>query len=107
MNVQSFEAYEPPVAKEQTNNEHKEMQAAQIAKHINHFTGTLQMTNKVTSKANAPQQHPDSSDCGSIVCYLMDRISRNKEIDPNLLRENCMRYKAKIVVKLLTDKPRS
>ncbi|KAI8555269.1 hypothetical protein RHMOL_Rhmol05G0161900 [Rhododendron molle] len=167
LNVQSFKTYEPPVAKQQTNEEHKEHSndqrkdmdvidfipeqyrdmvttiikdgssicvwaaeelgcfvfdndfrflmlnetltsgANQIANDINALIGTVRMTNKVRTVPNAPQQHPESVDCGVIVCYLMDRISRNKEIDPNLSREQCIRFRAKMVVKLLTDRPRS
>ncbi|KAI8547391.1 hypothetical protein RHMOL_Rhmol07G0191900 [Rhododendron molle] len=147
-NVESFRAYEPPVAKQQTNDEHKEHSidqnkdmdvidfipeqyrdvvttilkdksrilmldepltsgANQIAKDINLLTGTVRMTNKVRIVPNAPQQHPASVDCGVIVCYLMDRISSNKEINPKLSKEECKRFRAKMAVKLLTDRPRS
>ncbi|KAG5562396.1 hypothetical protein RHGRI_005209 [Rhododendron griersonianum] len=81
----------------------------QIANDINTIVveGTVQITNKVRVVTHTPQQHPEYVDCGVIVCYLMNRISRNKEIDPNLSREQCTRFRAKMAVKLLTDKPRS
>ncbi|KAG5544882.1 hypothetical protein RHGRI_017368 [Rhododendron griersonianum] len=81
----------------------------QIANDINTIMveGTVQITNKVRVVTHTPQQHPEYVDCGVIVCYLMNRISRNKEIDPNLSREQCTRFRAKMAVKLLTDKPRS
>ncbi|KAG5524623.1 hypothetical protein RHGRI_031331 [Rhododendron griersonianum] len=83
--------------------------ANQIANDINTIMveGTVQITNKVRVVTHTPQQHPEYVDCGVIVCYLMNRISRNKEIDPNLSREQCTRFRAKMAVKLLTDKPRS
>ncbi|KAI8540398.1 hypothetical protein RHMOL_Rhmol09G0260700 [Rhododendron molle] len=82
--------------------------ANQIANDINGLIpGTIRITNKVRTVRATPQQHPDSYDCGVIVCYLMNRISRNKEIDPNLSRQQCIRFRAKIVVKLLSDRPRS
>ncbi|KAI8574125.1 hypothetical protein RHMOL_Rhmol01G0330000 [Rhododendron molle] len=82
--------------------------ANQIANDINGLIpGTIRITNKVRTVTATPQQHPDSYDCGVIVCYLMNRISRNKEIDPNLSRQQCIRFRAKIAVKLLSDRPRS
>ncbi|KAG5562216.1 hypothetical protein RHGRI_005077 [Rhododendron griersonianum] len=83
--------------------------ANQIANDINTLMveGTVRMTNKVRTVTNTPQQHPESVDCGVIVCYLMNRISRNKEIDPKLSQEQCIRFRAKMAVKLLTDTPRS
>ncbi|KAG5521582.1 hypothetical protein RHGRI_033963 [Rhododendron griersonianum] len=83
--------------------------ANQIANDINTFMveGTVRITNKVRIVTNTPQQHPEYVDCRVIVCYLMNRISRNKEIDPKLSREQCIRFRAKMAVKLLTDKPRS
>ncbi|KAI8556180.1 hypothetical protein RHMOL_Rhmol05G0231900 [Rhododendron molle] len=81
--------------------------ANQIAKDINLLTGTARMTNKVRIVPNAPQQLPASADCGVIVCYLMDRISRNKKINPKLSKEQCKGFRAKMAVKLLTDRPRS
>ncbi|KAI8572999.1 hypothetical protein RHMOL_Rhmol01G0244900 [Rhododendron molle] len=169
LNVESFKAYEPPVATQQTtNDEHKEHSddqkkemeaidfipteyrvmvttilkdesrilvwageeldnyvydddfrflmlddaltcgANQIANDINGLIpGTIRITNKVRTVRATPQQHPDSYDCGVIICYLMNRISRNKEIDPNLSRQQCIRFRAKIAVKLLSDRPRS
>ncbi|KAG5552192.1 hypothetical protein RHGRI_010323 [Rhododendron griersonianum] len=83
--------------------------ANQIANDINTIMveGTVRITNKVRVVTNTPQQHPEYFDCGVIVCYLMNRISRNKEIDPKLSREQCTRFRAKMAVKLLTDRPRS
>ncbi|KAG5549679.1 hypothetical protein RHGRI_014844 [Rhododendron griersonianum] len=83
--------------------------ANQITNDINTLMveGTVRMTSKVRTVTNTLQQHPDSVDCGVVVCYLMNRISRNKEIDPKLSREQCIRFRAKMAVKLLTDRPRS
>ncbi|KAI8543041.1 hypothetical protein RHMOL_Rhmol08G0188200 [Rhododendron molle] len=81
--------------------------ANEIAKDINLLTGTARMTDKVRIVANAPQQQPAYADCGVIVCYLMDRISRNKEINPKLSKEQRQKFRAKMAVKFLSDGPRS
>ncbi|KAG5560076.1 hypothetical protein RHGRI_003386 [Rhododendron griersonianum] len=63
--------------------------------------------NVLTFNSLTSIQFSCSVDCGVIVCYLMNRISRNKEIDQKLSREQCTRFRAKMAVKLLTDRPRS
>ncbi|CAL5334300.1 unnamed protein product [Camellia sinensis] len=78
-----------------------------IEKYLQHHNPKLIEGNKFHEETeiamNCPQQVDHSLDCGIIVCYLMREYVYNKDIFPNLTKEECHQIRANIIDALLTN----
>ncbi|CAL5392707.1 unnamed protein product [Camellia sinensis] len=78
-----------------------------IEKYLQHHNPKLIEGNKFHEETeiamNCPQQVDHSLDCGVIVCYLMREYVCNKDIFPNLTKEECHQIRADIIDALLTN----
>ncbi|KAI7990616.1 hypothetical protein LOK49_LG01G02977 [Camellia lanceoleosa] len=78
-----------------------------IEKYLQHHNPKVIERNKFHEETeiamNCPQQLDHSLDCGVIVCYLMREYVCNKDIFPNLTKEECHQIRADIIDALLTN----
>ncbi|CAL5322638.1 unnamed protein product [Camellia sinensis] len=78
-----------------------------IEKYLHHHNPKLIEGNKFHEETeiamNCPQQVDHSLDCGVIVCYLMREYVCNKDIFPNLTKEECHQIRVDIIDALLTN----
>ncbi|CAL5325965.1 unnamed protein product [Camellia sinensis] len=78
-----------------------------LLKYLQHHNPKLIEGNKFHEETkiamNCPQQVDHLLDCGVIVCYLMREYVCNKDIFPNLTKEECHQIRADIIEALLTN----